>query len=295
MKTLFILSSLLFFTSCSTYVPVEYRSAGEFALAKNTLVKIIYPEKNSFVTGLEKSIAEDGWLKLASAGDKKFYELSFEGIKRDSRESYSSTSERDGKKYRSVSMVAEGSGVLTVRSSDKKVERTFSFSGRGDASSEKEMPKDPSSKSLRPVFNFILGHDEKAEAISLQDTYATADAMEKLNLNMAREVLKKITPEPKYVSLKIEDDEDDMDALEKFVDNKEYDSAFHYLSGLLEKGPRSDIYYNLGIIQEARQNYTDSCSNYQKAYDLSPKPSYLQQKASCLSRQGELAKIQLLN
>nr|BDT26571.1 hypothetical protein BHI3_00370 [Bacteriovorax sp. HI3] len=295
MKTLFILSSLLLFTACSTYVPVEYRSAGEFALAKGTVVKVVYPETNSFVKSLEKSIAEDGWLKLASASDKKFYELSFEGIKRDSRESYSSTSERDGKKYRTVSMIAEGSGVLIVKSSDKKVEKTFSFSGRGDASSEKEMPKDPGAKSLRPIFNMLLGHDEKAEAMNSQNTYATMEAMDNLNINLAKEVLKKITPAPKLVSLKIEDDEDDMEALEKFIDNKEYDSAFHYLSGLLEKGPRSDIYYNLGIIQEARQNYTDNCVNYQKAYDLSSKASYLQQKAACLSRQGELAKIQLLN
>ena len=294
-KSFIIFFFSLLSVSCSTYVPVEYRSPGEFAVAKGSIVKIVHSEQNEFTTALQREIMNDGWLVVAGANDKNFYELNFQDIGRESKESYSNTSVREGKNYRTVEYKAEGSGSFVLRKSSEKEGRKFSFQAEASVTSEKEMPKTPGASSWRPLIGMILGRDERAEAMKSQDMYAQLDAIEKLNQQMAREVLAKIVPEKKRVTLKIADDEDDMKVLEKFIDKRELDTAYYYLTGLLETRPRGDIYYNLGVIQEARQNYSENCLNYQKAYELEAKADYLKQKAACLYRQIAYEKVKALN
>lgn len=282
---------LLLAASCSTYVPLEYDSFSEIAVPKGTAIKFKKTEQVYFEKNLAKAISDNGWWKIADENEKNFYEFSLKNINRDAKFSGESVNEKEGKKFRTVTFASEGNGEFDIKKNNEKAGRTVLFSAKSSASSEREMPKDPGANSLRPLVTLLTGYDERDEVKEAQNTNAHMLALDNLNPSMVEAIIKKIVPERKYVDLLIEEDEDDMEVVVKYIDKDEFDLAILYLTELLGKTPRSDVYYNLGVLQEYRQKYPESCVNYQKAYEQKPKKLYLEEKTNCLVRQAEFAKI----
>jgi len=294
MKKLIPLSLLLLVVSCSTYIPIEYYAYGDAPVAKGTALKIKSTEQAFFEKNLAKSIEQNGWWKLASDTDKDFYEFTLKNISRDAKLNYESSEMKEGKKIRKANFTSEGKGEFVLRKNNEKNEKIISFEAAGSATTEKEMPKDPGSSSLRPLMTMLTGYDERDDAKEAQNTSTHMNALDDLNPHLVEAIIKKITPEKIYVDLLIEDDADDMNELVKLIDKEDFDSAINYVTKISENSTRSDAFYNLGVLQEYRQMYPESCLNYQKAYDLVAKALYLKEKTNCLIRQAEFAKVSKL-
>lgn len=294
MKKLIPLPLLLLAASCSTYVPIKYYAYGDIPVARGTALKIKSTEQTYLEKKLAKSIEEKGWWKLASDTDKDFYEFTLKNISRDANLNYETSEMKEGKKFRTANFTSNGKGEFILRRNNEKAEKTISFEAKGSATTEKEMPKDPGASSLRPLVSLITGYDERDEAKETQNTNTQMNALDDLNPHLVEAIIKKITPEEIFVELLIEDDADDMKALAKYIDNKDFDSAINYVTKISENSSRSEVFYNLAVLQEYRQKYPDSCLNYQKAYDLVAKALYLKEKTNCLVRQAEFAKVSKL-
>ncbi|MBC7712109.1 MAG: hypothetical protein H7177_02150 [Rhizobacter sp.] len=289
-KLLFTILISLAAVSCSTYVPVEYRTAGEYVVAKNTALKISDAEKKDLTSKLQKEIIKDGWWKYGS-NDKSFYEITITEVTRNGAETSSSNQVRDGKTFRKSNYKASGTVVFNIKRNDGKNARTFSLETSGYAESEKEMPKEYGANSLWPILNALVGADPTQEAISSQVTFVSLDAYNNLDQNMAVAIVNKISPEKKIVNIEFEDGNNDLEPAEKFVKLQDYLSAFNYLLGLPNSDTRSDVQYNLGVVQEARHLYKEACSYYQKAYGIEGKRMYLEQMSGCETRKTESEKL----
>lgn len=266
---------------------------------KNTPLVIKFYEDNAFsadfkekiTTNLQKKILQDGWWKLKSESDKDYYEISVKTFKRDAHVKSEKIEEKEDKTMRTLEYSADGMSEFSLKKSGEKEARALTAVAAIDDISERELPKLPGRSSLRPFFTLLTGGmSERQEAIVGQDAELRARILESLNANLSSEILAKITPMKRIARVAMEKS-DDMEAVEKFVDHEDYQSAFHYLNTLKERSPRGDVFYNLAVIQEARGFFGEACSLYQKAYDMESKPIYLEQKSACETRLSEMTKI----
>jgi hypothetical protein len=288
---IFSLLWLLFTISCSTDLSLKYRSASEYSLKENTFVLVVPNENKFFINAFQKTIVDDGWLKLVTGKEQSYYEIVFTNIKTEEMPINSSTGESAGKKTRSIVCRTQGSGSFMLKKNKEQSGPSFDFSAEGIKTSELELPKEHSQNSLWPLLNLMSGYNEAEQVSKSQNLNCMMDSFQDLNLKMAQVALSKIVPEVKKTKLILEDSKSDMEPLEEFIDTQNFDAAFVYLNGLLEKEKRSDIYYNLGVIQEARKKYPEACENYNKAFEINDKKLYSEQLAGCLGRKASYDKL----
>lgn len=288
---IFYFLSLILTVSCSTDLPLKYRSAGDFSLKENTFISIAPNNEKVFLGKFQKAIIDDGWLKLAPVKESNYYEIIFSNIKTEELPINSSTRDGDGKKIRSIVCRASGSGTFTIKINKDKTIKSFDFSAEGMKTSELEMPKEHGQNSLWPLLNLMSGYNEVDQVSSIQNLNCSLDAIQDLHEKMAQEALNKIVPSVKKINIVIEDSESDMKPIEGFIKNEKFNEAYNYLLSLLAKEKRSDIYYNLGVIQEARRKYPESCENYKKAIEISDKKLYSTQLDACTNRQASYDKL----
>ena len=283
--------------SCSTYVPIQYRVIGEFGTFKNTPIIISFAEKNTISHDAEENIKKtllselitDDWWKIKTNEDKVFYEIIVNTL------DLTTSEEKDGKTMRRASYQAVGTCEFSLKKNMDKDSRHFYVNQRLTTDSEVELPNTPSKSSLRPVVSLLLGMDsEIQQAINRQNLDLEKNSFSDLNKSIAQKIISKISPVKKWASAELESG-DGMDSVEKFVKQNDYQSAFNYLTILLQKEVRSDVLYNLGVIQEARQMFAEGCALYQKAYELKAKSLYLEQKSACETRLSEMTKVKSLN
>jgi tetratricopeptide (TPR) repeat protein len=290
---------LFFLTSCSVYIPVEYRKATDFVASKGSILQIsIAKEVGVTAVGADKLVNQfaselqrEGWWTYAKDNNlNKNYELVITEFKTNAEKGSSSTQNSEGKTYRTSYYKTSGSAKFQIR---KKGESSFvhlSTSIDGLVSSEKEMPNPHGSKSLAPFFEALTGFDREANAISGQDFYLSLDAYDARE-KLISAILAKMTPLKIVTKVLIEDSEDDMDPLTNLLKANDFESANKYLRLIDGKSKRSDILYNLGAVLEAQGQFMEACSNYQNAYKLNPKSLYLEQKIGCDLRLQHFNKI----
>jgi hypothetical protein len=105
-----------------------------------------------------------------------------------------------------------------------------------------------------------------------------------LEEQLPRAIVEVLVPQKLTIRLEIDDEEDDMETVEEFVSKNDIESAYTYLLARSHESPRADIFYNLGVMQEARGNHKDGCLLYERAYHAQKKDLYLKQHAACQTR-----------
>ena len=293
MKNIFplvILAISLIISSCSTYVPVEYRSGGEFTAPRNSTIKIKDKEDKTLILQLKNEIIADGWWQYVNEG-KADYEINIAEITKKVVEEYSTIDDRPEKPLRDATYRTDGTATINLnKKSDKNFVKTVTISASGKASSQRELPKKHGNMSLWPIVHAVLNYDPREDAIKAQNSFLEIDSDDEMEKNLTKSIIKKITPEMKFVKVELEDGHEDMKSLKEYLKSSEVNMAFNYLQQLEDKDSRSDVQYNLGVIQEMRQAYSDACEYYQKAYNLKSKKLYHKQKVAC-----EVRKLENLN
>ena len=120
--------------------------------------------------------------------------------------------------------------------------------------------------------------------IKNQDMFLSIDSYIEANKKLVQSIIIKITPSKRIANIKIDDDNNDMDTLINFLREKDFNSSEKYLISLNKDKKRSDVIYNLGVLQEHKGNFVEACPLYQEAFQLFPKKLYFEQKISCESR-----------
>lgn len=272
-------------------MPVEYRSIGEYSAPRNSTIKIVDKENKDLMIPLKKEIMADGWWQFVTEG-KADYEINILEITRNTGLSSSSIDEKKDPPVRDATFRSDGTSTISImKKSDKNSYKTFSVAATGYASSQKDLPKKHGKMSLWPIFHAVLNYDPTQDAINAQDTYLEMDAEDNLDRNLSIGIVKTITPEKKIVEVELEDGHEDMKSVKNHLKASEINMAYNYLQQLPNRENRSDVQYNLGVIQEMRQSYNDACDYYQNAYNLKAKKLYLKQKTACEVRKIENSKL----
>jgi hypothetical protein len=305
MKILNTKLSLLAFSlsliGCSTYVPVEYRTASEFIVSKGTPLNISFSKENSF-TSMEQEkilshfkalIQKDGWWKIQTPQDKIYYEVIIGKIQMSAELDTSSEAHKDDGIYRLANYKGSGTGEFSIKKNSEKEGKIFLVEKSVTENSTIKLKESAKDSSFIIIVNALIGESESERKIREQDAELANKTLEELRSALTEELFLKITPNRKWARVQIEDDNDDMKPVENFVEKRDYQSAYNYLTALQNQNTRSDIFYNLGVIQEARQFHAEGCGFYQKAYELEAKPMYLEQKSACETRVAEMSKINI--
>lgn len=290
MKKYFI---LLLLVGCSTYIPVEYRSPGEYPAKKDSYIKISVQkdssltssQKLSLIEDLGKELNYDGWLKYKKdKGPKELYELVIERFDYRNEAIPSSTETVDKKTYRTSSYRAIGSASFTIKKVDEEVPVKFSVSSNTIVASRVELPDILGAYSRVGVFSTLMGTNSEADIIEKQDKALSLEAMIEARGRILAAIKSKITPVKNTVKIKLEDDSDDMEEVKKLILEQDLTGAVIYLDYLNAKERRSDVLYNLGVVYEALSYFAEACNFYKDAYEINAKKMYLEEKTACESR-----------
>lgn len=292
----------LLLCSCTSYVPLEYRTPGEFPATKDSYISIVITKEAdlapSAIEGLQEQLGEkinqDGWLKYQKEkGPKPGYELIIKKFKLDSQPWSSSIQELNQKKIRTSNYRILGLADFDIQKVKSPMSKEFNVKVEDTISSTAEMPEPHGATSLAPIFNTLLGYNEEHEAIRNQDTALAIAANENVRVRLINAIRTKITPVKKTINVEIEDDKDDMDGMKNLVREKNYTAAIFYLNSLNETQKRSDVYYNTGVVYELQNRFEEACPYFQLAHDLKQKTLYLEEKARCEARLIEYKQLPL--
>lgn len=289
MKPFLLIS--LFLASCSSYVPIKYRVPSGHDAPQGTEIKISFAkdskievaEQKIFQTTLQDEIIKDGWWKYVSTG-KEAKEIIVADLTSEVKFERADIEVESQKRIRKASFQAHGTSQIELKEPGKKINKHFEIMASAQASSKTVLGDAPDMNKLLPAIGALLGVNEQQESINTQDSNLSSEAGQNLRQNLAREILAKITPKVKYASMKLDDEDDDMDPVVDFVYDQDFISAQKYLTDLLQEKNRGDALYNLAVIQEAQGNYKDNCGLYEAAYKIGKKKMYLKGKASCETR-----------
>lgn len=287
MKYFFFLFLLI---SCSTYVPVEYRSPSEYPAKRDSYVQITIDkdsplnpaQKLSLVEQLGNELNEDGWLRYKKEKDpKSLYEIIIHQFEINSEAKLPSTETVDKRTYRTASYRAIGNAKFSIKRIDEESPTSFSISSNTIVASRVELPDILGAYSRVGVFSTLMGTNSEADVIEKQDKTLSIEALIEAKRRVFDAIKSKITPVKNIAKIKLEDDRDDMDELKKLIKENDFTGAVIYLDYLNAQERRSDIFYNLGVVYEALGYFAEACNYYKEAYTLSAKTMYLEQKASC--------------
>lgn len=294
MKKISSLATLLFvsiLSSCTTYAPVEYRTIGELSAPKNSTIKIVDKENKTLIIPLKNEIVADGWWKYVNEG-KAEYEIDILEINSKTVERYSSIDDSKETPVRDAGFRADGTANVKInKKADRNFNKTFMVTASGTADSKRDLPKKHGKMSLWPIFHAVLNYDPREDAIKAQNSFLEMDAEADMDKKLAKAIVNKLTPEKKFVEVELEDGHEDMKSMKEHLKAAEINMAYNYLQQLPNKDARSDVQYNLGVINEMRQSYNEACTYYQNAFNLKPKKLYLKQKTACEVRKLEYLKL----
>lgn len=284
---------LLFLFGCSTYVPVEYRSPGEYSAKKDSYIKISIPkdstltasQKLSLIEDLGKVINNDGWLNYKKdKSPKELYEIIINQFDYRKEAIPSSTETVDKKTYRTSSYRAIGTANFSIKKFDEDIPVQFSVSSNTIVASRVELPDLLGAYGRVGVFSTLMGTNSEADIIEKQDNALSLLALTEARSRILAAITSKITPVKNIVKIKFEDDHDDMEEVKKLIEAQDLTGAVIYLDYLNAKERRSDILYNLGVVYEALNYFAEACNFYKDAYELNAKNMYIQEKNACESR-----------
>jgi len=290
MKKYFI---LLFLFGCSTYVPVEYRSPGEYSAKKDSYIKISIPKDSSLTSSQKLSLIEDlgreinydGWLKYKKdKSPKELYEIIINQFDYRKEAIPSTTETVDKRTYRTSSYRAIGSANFSIKKTDEDTPVNFSVSSNTIVASRVELPDVLGAIGRVGVFSTLMGTNSEADVIEKQDNALSIQALTEARSRILAAIKSKITPVKNIVKIKFEDDHEDMDEVKKLIEAEDLTGAVIYLDYLNAKDRRSDVLYNLGVVYEALNYFAEACNFYKEAYELNAKSMYVEEKTACESR-----------
>lgn len=281
---------LILLVSCSTYVPVEYRTPSEYSAKKDSYVQITVAkdsllsptQKISLIEDLGRELNNDGWLRYKKEkGPRYLYEIVIDQYEINSEAKIPSTETVDKKTYRTASYRAIGNAHFSIKKIDEEVPTQFTISSNTIVASRVELPDILGAYSRVGIFSTLMGTNSEADVIEKQDKSLSMEALFEAKTRVFEAIKSKITPVKNIVKIKIEDDSDDMEELKNLIKEQDLTGAVIYLDYLNAEKRRSDVFYNLGVVYEALGYFSEACNYYKEAYALSAKSLYLEQKAGC--------------
>lgn len=290
MKKYFI---ILLLSGCSTYVPVDYRTPSEYPAKKDSYVLINIAPDSALTSSQKLSITEElgrvlnanGWLRYKKdKSPKELYEIVITQFDIKSEAKIPTTETVDKKTYRSASYRAIGYADFSIKRIDEEKPTTFTVSSNTIVASREELPNILGAYSRVGVFSTLMGANSETDVIEKQDKALSNKALIEAKERIFYGMLSKITPVKNTVEIKLEDDQDDMNEVLNLIKSNDLTGAVIYLDYLNAKDRRSDILYNLGVVYEAMNYFSEACSFYQEAYMLNAKSMYTEAKSACESR-----------
>lgn len=278
---------LLLFSACSTYVPVDYRTPSEYAAKKDSYVQISLDKDlpMSLADDFGAALNSDGWLRYKKdKSPKPLYEIVIKQFDTKSEARIPSTETVDKKTYRSASYRAVGAASFSIKKIDEENPASFSISSNTIVASRVELPDILGAYSRVGVFSTLMGTNSESDVIEKQDKALSLEALIEAKERLFLAMKSKMTPVKNTVMLKLEDDSDDMKEVLNLIKTHDLTGAVIYLDYLNAKERRSDILYNLGVVYEALNYFSEACGYYQEAYVLNAKSMYTEAKSACESR-----------
>jgi hypothetical protein len=289
---------ILLLCGCSTYVPVDYLTPSGYPAKKDSYVQIsidkdstLSPaQKLSVVEELGRELNNDGWLKYKrDKSPKQTYEIVIKQFEISSEAKIPSTETVDKKTYRMASYRAIGSASFSIKSINEENPTQFNISSNTIVASRVELPDILGAYSRVGVFSTLMGTNSEADVIEKQDKILFIEALIEAKTRIYSAMKEKFTPIKSTVKVKLEDDHDDMDEVKNLIKANDLTGAVIYLDYLNAKEKRSDIVYNLGVVYEALNYFSEACNYYKEAYELNAKSLYTEAKASCELRQQQFS------
>jgi len=130
----------------------------------------------------------------------------------------------------------------------------------------------------------LVEKEYTGDAERLESYSAEKEAMKEAIEEAVRVFLDDITPRRRNVSVRFDDESEDMKCIGELVKSRAYAQALRDLEAVHASQPdRADVIYNMGAVLQGMGDYEHALDRYTQAIQLGAKPYYHNTRTSCVN------------